>query len=139
MTAPSADVPSPHRELEDLGLALEERRDRRDVAAAREAQDGVRDRRAGRDRDVDAGFVHERQEREAVDDGDRLRRARRLREQAGEDVRVVLTGQRDDDVLTSDVFLGEQVGVGDLALEDRRSARDARRARARAPACARRS
>ena len=49
---------------------------------------------------------------------DRLRRANRLGVQAGQDVRLVLAGQSGHRVESADVGLLEEVGVGDVALED---------------------
>ena len=55
-----------------------------------------------------------------MDDGDGLLRALELGVEAGEDVGVVLAGEGEHGVEGADVGLLEQVGVGDLALEDER-------------------
>ena len=89
-------------ELQNFGVTVKEGCHGGDPAAD-EAQNTVRGCGARREGDIDACTTQQTEKRKAMQHGHRLGGAVRLCEQARQDVGVVLTGERNDHLVTTDI------------------------------------
>ena len=106
-----------HLRLDHLGLAVADRVDRADPAVADVAQDRGDGGRARVDVGVDPHRRDQPDQRGVVDERDHQLRALGLGADAGEDVGLVVVGQRQHRVHRGDVRLLEQLDVEAVAVQ----------------------
>ena len=101
----------------DLGLLALDRYGRNDFAAPDVLQDRVDGRQPRTDHLLDADGGHQGEIAELADLGDGLTGTHAARQKGGQDIGLLVVGQRDHHVDVLDVLLGQQALVGPVAAE----------------------